>query len=120
MNKAKLTDCLWAVKLLLCLFILSFFGCSGLKNMDTKALATPQRILQIVVKESDFEIFNQSIQELALVALDFRMAQKNISDNGDQEYYITFLFASQGSFVSGSSALMSTGLVRRIYYSYQE
>ena len=78
------------------------------------------RLLQVAVKESDFEVFNQSIQDLGLLAVDFRVARANSLADSEVEYYITFRFAGQGSFLSGSSALMSTGVVRRIYYPYQE
>ena len=108
------------VRPLLCLFMMLFFSCSSLKNTGDNALIVPQRILQVAVKESDFEIFNQSIHELGLMALDFRIATTNMSDNGDREYHITFRFASQDSFASGCSALISTGVVRRMSYPYRE
>lgn len=113
-------DYLRIVGLLLCLFVLSFSSCSGLKNVDMNTSATPQRILQIAVKESNFEIFNQSIQDLGLLAVDFRVARISSLADGETEYYMTFRFAGQGSFVSGCSMVMSTGVAHRINYQYQE
>ena len=105
---------------LLCLFVLVFSSCSSSKNRNNAIEVNTNRLLQIAVRESDFEILNQSIQELGLLAVDFRVARANSLADNEAEYYITFRFAGQGSFVSGSSALMSTGIVRRIYYPYQE
>lgn len=116
----KKNDCLRTAKLLLCLLVLLFLSCNSLKSTAGSTSGMPQRMLQVAVKESDFEIFNKGIQDMSLLAVDFRVAKISSLADGQIEYYITFRFAGQGNFVSGCSALMSTGVVRRINYPYQE
>lgn len=120
MIKIILNGYLWIVKPLLCLFVFCLLSCSGLKNMRANNLIIPQRVLQVAVQESDFEMFNQSIQELGLVAVDFRVVRTNMMVDREPEFYLTFLFADPSSFVSGCSVVMSTGIARRISYKFQE
>lgn len=103
---------------LLCFFVLIAFGCSSLKNVNNSVYTHPNFILQIVVKESDFSRFNEQIQQLGLVAEDFQPARIN-SQNGEIEgYWITFRFLNRRSYLTGSSAIMSTGVAHQISYQY--
>lgn len=111
--------CFRATKLLLCLLVLVFLSCSSLKNTAGNASGIPQRVLQVAVNERDFEEFNQKIQALGIVAVDFVPVRTDMLGD-DKEYYVMFRFNGQRSFASSCSAVMSTGVVRRINYPYQE
>lgn len=118
MNKER-NFYLRVVQLLLCLFVLAFVGCSGLREVEGKGLQNGENILQLSVNENDFVGFNQTIQELGLVAVDFRPAVTNVKDSDHNQFWITFRFGNEAASMRNYVSLMSNGDVRRISYPYQ-
>lgn len=119
MKKVIQNCCLWTVKLLLCLFIFGFAGCSILKMEKGYGVQHKESVLQLAVNENDFSAFNQRIQELGLVAVDFRPLVTNIIGGENNEFWVTFRFASENALIRSYVSLMSNGSVRRISYPTQ-
>lgn len=108
-----------ALQLLLCLFVFGFIGCSSLKKgNDEVSKDIVSLFFQVAVKESDFIVFNQRIQQVGLIAVDFQPARLSGQNDECDAYWITFRFLNRGSFLAGSSAIMSTGVAHQISYQY--
>lgn len=108
----------WAAQLLLCLLIFGLLGCSSLKNGNNEVTKEVTPLLQVAIKESDFSLFNERMQQLGLIAIDFQPARMN-EQNGEIDcYWMTFRFLDRRSFLAGSSAIISIGLAYQISYEY--
>jgi hypothetical protein len=118
MKRMILHGCLRATLLLLCLLVFGLLGCGSMKNGNNEVLKDVAPLFQVAVRESDFLLFNERIQQLGLIAVDFQPARVNGQNGEVDAYWITFKFLNRNSFLAGSSAIMSTGVAHQISYQY--
>ncbi len=104
-----------AAELLLCLVMCCLLSCSSLKKLDEsgerRALG---QVLQVAICESDLSVFLQKVQLRNLTVFDVRPGIASQENSEATEIWITFRFVSNAGLSTGSSEVMSTGLVKRI------